>query len=99
MDALKPSYDVILRQDLPPRERELLAGICCELSAPDGGSLLHFLCTRIDLSHHVFAELDVFRPGDAAIRSIRIPHHFIFLISGNAADLPIGFTAVYTAGS
>lgn len=99
MDPLKPSFDVILRQDLPPRERELLAGLCCELAAPDGGSLLHFPCTRIDLSHHVFAELEVLRPGDRAIRSIRIPHHYVLLISGDAADLPIGFTAVYAPPS
>lgn len=38
MSSLVPQYDVVLRSDLPPHERDLLAHACCKItsdSSPD----------------------------------------------------------------
>lgn len=73
-------------------ELELLEHFCHKITARSGGeSLLGFLCTRIDVSHHSYIEMETIHPADQALSVVRIPHHLVFLIHG-AADRPsLGF--------
>jgi hypothetical protein len=36
MSSLVPQYDVVLRSDLPPHERDLLEGACCKITCDSG---------------------------------------------------------------
>jgi hypothetical protein len=36
MSSLVPQYDVVLRSDLPPRERGLLEHACCKITSDCG---------------------------------------------------------------
>ena len=88
-----PNYSVVLRSDIPARERQLLEHVCSKITSPAGEPLLHFWCTKIDTSHHFYISMDTFKPGDESIHAIQIPHHFVFLISGAEYPKAIGFTA------
>ena len=95
MKSLVAVHDVILRADLPPRERELLSHLAIKLTAPDlpGQELLCLPCTRIDTSHHVYLQLETFRPDDEVTVEIQIPHQYVLLISGSESRRTIGFMA------
>lgn len=93
MQSTDARYSVVLRTAIPPEERQLLEQLCCPIPTPSGGALLELLCTRIDLSHPVYVELETFRPGDDVARLVRIPHHFVLLISGDETEAPIGFAS------
>lgn len=36
MSSRVPQYDVVLRSDLPPRERDLLEHACCKITSDSG---------------------------------------------------------------
>jgi hypothetical protein len=89
---LNDKYSVVLRSDIPALEAELLRQFCCRITNGQGQSLLHFLCTEIDLSHPFFVGMETFKPGAETTHPVRIPHHYVFLISGAEwASPPIGF--------
>ena len=91
--VLTPRFSVVLRSDLPPRERELFEHFCCNITSPAGGHLLHFLCSEVDTSHPFYIEMETFKPSDTQTHPIRIPHHLVMLISGADSRAPIGFLA------
>lgn len=91
MPVLAPAYSVVLRGNIPPAERELLSHFSHELVSSTGETLLHIQCTKIDLSHQIYIEMESFRSGDTETHPIRIPHHFVVLISGDEARPTIGF--------
>jgi hypothetical protein len=41
----------------------------------------HFYCTEVDASHPIYLEITTFKPNEAGLRRLRIPHHFVFFIS------------------
>ena len=88
---LVPTYSVVLRSDLSTREKELLGQFCGKLVSSSGEALLHFQCTKIDLSHHFYIEMEAFRPGDEFTHPVRVPHHYVLLISGDETRPPVGF--------
>ena len=64
------------------------------LMNPTSSTLGHYcLCMTVNLSHHVYIEMESFKPGDTDTHPLRIPHHFVFLISGAESSSPIGFLA------
>lgn len=91
MKNATPTFSVVLRPNLPPEERDFLRRFCCTARGESGTELLHFLCSRIDLSHPHYIEMETFRPSDDRTWPIRIPHHLVLLISGAESDTPIGF--------
>lgn len=92
MPEFDPVYSVVLRSDIPIMERELLRRYCHEIHGDDGNTLLHFLCTRIDLSHPLYAEMDTFAPKSEVTRTLRIQHAFVLIIEGCMKNPGIGFT-------
>ena len=88
---LEPTYSVVLRSDISARDRELLEHFCCKITSKTSDPLLHFLCTKIDLSHHYYIEMETFKPSDEHTHPLRVPHHYVFLISGAESRPPIGF--------
>lgn len=92
MADLSPTFSVVLRGDIPPRETELLSQLCAgKIVSQTGDSLLHFQCTKIDVSHHFYIEMETFRSGDTSTHPVRIPHHYVLLISGDETRPSIGF--------
>jgi hypothetical protein len=91
MQSHSPTYSVVLRSDIPAREREFFIGFCCEITSPQGASLLHFLCTKIDVSHHSYIEMETFHPSDQELSIVRVPHNFVLLILGSEERPSIGF--------
>jgi len=88
----RPTYSVLLRSGLPPMELELLELFCRRITARSGGEyLLEFLCTRVDVSHHSYIEMETIHPTDQAISVVRIPHQLVFLIHGSDDRPSIGF--------
>ena len=92
MTNLAATYSVVLRADLPVLERELFSHLCSSITSETNGDLLHFSCTKIDTSHHFYLLMDTFKAGETKTRSVQIPHHFVFLISGEKLPTSIGFT-------
>ena len=90
---LTEKYSVVLRANLPARELEFLSHWCNKLVSETGEELLHFLCTRIDTTHHFYISLDTFKHGDEFAHSVQIPHQFVFFISGSDYPKGIGFTS------
>ncbi|WP_119155061.1 hypothetical protein [Caldimonas tepidiphila] len=86
-------FSVVLRSELPARERALLEKWCCRVPGDAEPPMLQFLCTEIDETHAHYLEMRTFRPGEPQLRSIRIPHAFVLLISGSRDHPPIGFLA------
>jgi hypothetical protein len=84
-------YSVVLRSDIPIMERELLRRYCHEIHGDDGTTLMHFLCTRIDLSHLIYIEMDTFSPKSETTKTLRIPHTFVLMIDGGVKNPSIGF--------
>lgn len=76
-------YSVILKDGLPELERELLRRYCHELHGSNGATLLHFLCTSLDLDDPVYLAMDVVLPRRQGQRRLRIPHALVFLIEGD----------------
>lgn len=87
---LQPTCSVVLKAELPSVERELLRRYCHEIHGHDGSTLLHFLCTRIDLSHPTYLEMQTFAPKSASTTSIRVPHVYVLLIDGGAKQPDTG---------
>jgi len=89
---MKPTYSVILRSGLPPREAEFLEIFCGKITSASGeDDLLHFLCTKVDTSHPTYIEMETFHPVEKALSVVRIPHHFVLLIDGSEERPSIGF--------
>lgn len=86
-------FSVVLRSELPVRERALLEKWCARVPGDAEPPLLQFLCTEIDETHNYYLEMRTFRPGEQELRSLRIPHSFVLLISGSREHPPIGFLA------
>jgi hypothetical protein len=87
-------YSVVLRSDIPALEAELLSHFCGRITSKTGGGvLLHFLCTEIALSHPCYVEMTTFKLNDEVTRPMKIPHHYVFLISewSDSGRFPIGF--------
>lgn len=93
MSTLPEQYSVVLRSDLPQRERELLEQVCGKIVGGSGHDLLHFRCTSINLAHGFYIEMETFKPGDTQTHPVRVPHHLVFLISGSDNKASIGFTS------
>jgi len=95
MRELVAVHDVILRADLPAREREMLSHFTLKLVAAhtSGEDLLCLPCISIDASHPFYLRVETFVPGDSDAMTVHIPHHYVFLISGAEARRSIGFTA------
>ena len=94
MASLASIFSVVLRHDLPETELELLSYYAGMLVSKSGQVLLHFTCTNIDATHGYYLKMDTFKSGaDESTCPIRIPHHFVLMISGdNSNPSPIGFT-------
>ena len=90
---LEPVYSVVLRADLPPAERRLLERFCSPIEDGGGAQLMTLMCTRIDVSHAYYIEVETFKPSDSVPHTLKFPHHLVFLISGAEFDAPIGFAA------
>ena len=90
---LEPIYSVVLRSNIPPREREFFEAFSCGTITPntEGESLLHFQCTKIDVSHHMYIEMETFRQGDVDTSPLKIPHQFVLAIHGFDAKHRVGF--------
>src|SRR5262245_31559203 len=91
MSELIAAYSVVLRTDLPPRARDILSQLCCEVASTDGEPLLHFQCTKLDLSHPFYIEMETFKPGARDTHPVRIPHGDVFLNSGDETRPAVGF--------
>lgn len=88
MPDLQPTYSVILKAEIPSVERERLRHYCHEIHGNDGSTLFHFLCTRIDTSHCAYMTMETLMPQNAGMRTVRIPHTYVFLIDGDG-DRPV----------
>ena len=90
---LEPIYSVVLRSNILPRDKEFLAVFSCGTITPDaeGEALLHFQCTKIDVSHHSYIEMETFRQGDPETSPLKIPHQFVLAIHGFDARHRVGF--------
>lgn len=90
---LEPIYSVVLRSDVPPREQEFFEIFAAGKITPNSGGkpLLHFECTKIDVSHHSYIEMETFRQGDSATSPLKIPHHYVLAIHGLDKRPPVGF--------
>lgn len=89
---MEAKYSVLLRADLPPAEASILGRLAGRVVCKSGVELLKLSCSEIDLSHPYLAELKVIvqdNPG----HPLWIPQHYIFLVSGAGAKMPIGFLA------
>ena len=95
MSKLKSTYSVVLRPNLPPTEKELLEHFAGKIVSKAGDELLHFLCTKVDLSHHHYLTMETFDPNDEEdiIVPLRVPHHFVLLILGEEDRKSFGFLA------
>ncbi|MDF2435261.1 MAG: hypothetical protein JWP44_4892 [Mucilaginibacter sp.] len=93
MATLSPTYSVVLRSDIPPLERELLEHFCAKIISRSGEPLLHFLCTKIDLSHFHYIAMETFTSGAEDTHPVHVPHQYVLLISGDEARPSIGFLA------
>jgi hypothetical protein len=93
MSEILARYSVVLRSDIPAREFEFLSRLCGHITSPSGQDLLHFWCTQIDTSHHVYIQLETFKSGDKVTYPIQVPHQYVLLISGAQTAKAIGFTA------
>lgn len=91
MPALDPVYSVILKAEIPAVEREMLRRYCHEIHGDDGSTLLHFLCTHVDLSHPAYVEMQTFAPKSDSTRIIRIQHAYVLMIDGGVRKPGIGF--------
>jgi len=91
MNDLTPTFSVVIRSDIPRLERELLQQFCCKITSDQEGELLHFLCTKIDVSHHSYIEMQTYTPKGQALYCVKIPHHYVFLIDGSKEHPSIGF--------
>jgi hypothetical protein len=72
MSSLVQQYSVVLRSDLPPRERNLLENTC-KITSDSGPDLLYFQCTEIDLSDPFYIEMQTFKPGDETLVLFAFP--------------------------
>ena len=95
MTEILARYSVVLRSDIPAREFEFLSRLCSHITSPtgQGQDLLHFWCTQVDTSHHVYIQLETFKSGDEATYPVQVPHQYVLLISGAQTQRAIGFTA------
>jgi hypothetical protein len=93
MPELTAVYSVVLRENIPPLERELLGHYCCRITSERGGELLYFMCTEVDVFHAQYIRMETFRPGEDMTVPLQIPHWLVLLISGADARAPIGFVA------
>jgi hypothetical protein len=93
MSKLEAVYSVIIKSGLPSREFELFKRLGCTVHNEQGEELIHFMCTSVDLSHHVYLEMEVFQPEDEFAHPLRVPHHYVLMISGAEGRKPIGFLA------
>jgi hypothetical protein len=89
MPELTPTYDVILRSEMPPVERELFERLCCKVPCKSG-ELLQFYCTEVNVASP-FLEMETFKPGDQETHSLMVPLHLVLLISGSESRRPFGF--------
>ena len=87
------TFSVVIRSDLPAREREFLSHLAHEIVGPSGESLLELRCKTINTAHHHYLEADVFDRGGAQIMHVQIPHEFVLLIAGEGISRVIGFCA------
>jgi hypothetical protein len=86
MTDLRPAYTVFLKHDIPDVERELLRRHCHELHGADGHTLLHFLCTRANLAHAHYLEMDVVAPRQRGHLTLRVPHDYVLMIEVGTDD-------------
>lgn len=84
-------YSVILRSDIPASERELLATLCAEITTKTGPALLEFRCTKIDVSHHNYIEMETLPRHGEVTWPLRVFYYYVFLISGDEQGNRIGF--------
>jgi hypothetical protein len=89
------TYQVILRDGLPPVEANLLKNYSRRLSDPETGKdLIMFHCKEFDLAYPHLAKLKIVLPDEEDIEHVVwIPHQFILMISDISDERrPIGFT-------
>lgn len=89
--ALKATYSVVLKANIPIAERLLFEMYCYKITSDEGEELLHFLCTEVDASHHTYIEMQTFRQDDEVLASVRVPHNYVLLIDGSEERPLIGF--------
>lgn len=89
---MQPIYSVIIRSDIPDRELEFLNLFCHSITSPTGGpDLREFRCTKVDVLHHNYIEIETIVPSDQSLTVLRIPHHLVFLIVGSETRPAIGY--------
>ena len=101
MDELsytEAAFNVVLRSEIPPREREFLSQIAGKVGGPGKQDLLFFWCKSIDTSHHAYIQMNVIKPGTNTILPIQLPHNYVLLVSGSEARKAIGFASIGNDG-
>ena len=88
---LKATYSVVLRAGIPTVEAEFYRLFCGTITLDSGGVLLHFYCTRVDVSHHNYIEMQTFLPHKEGRFLLRVPHHYVLMIDGSEERPTIGF--------
>jgi hypothetical protein len=89
---MEPQYSVIIKPSILPREMEFLSLFCHKITSPSELSdLLEFRCTKINVSHHSYIEMEILTPNDQVPSVLRIPHYMVFLIVGSEDRRSIGY--------
>lgn len=85
-------HSVILHPNIDPREIEFLSMFCYKITSPSKlADLLEFRCTKINVSHHNYIEIETLGPKDQAPFALCIPHYMVLLISGSEDRTFVGY--------
>lgn len=78
-------FSIVLRENaFSERELEFIVHLTGAIVGEDGKKLRHFFTNKLSMSG-MYLEFDAFKPGQTWKIPLRIPHHFVLLISGRDA--------------
>lgn len=83
---MKAKYEVLLHPGLPEAHIEIFRRLCFPVGAIEGADLLVFRCTQIDISHHMYIEMECTVPNREGTHSVKIPHGMVQMIWGFEDD-------------
>lgn len=86
-------HSVVLRSGITPADVQMLRTFCATINLESGEEVLHFYCTQVDVSHHIYIEMKTFLPHQEGEFLVRIPHHYVLMIDGSEERPSIGFGA------
>lgn len=85
------TYSVVLKSGLPKNEADFLEIMCFKVVSPQGGYLLEFRCTEIDVSNHNYIEMEILSRSNQHQHTVRVPHHYVLMIDGSESRKTLGF--------